>query len=245
MFDIMYEQTYTMQWKYLVALLDMFNPNIGQLPEDHIIDEMIEAEYILYNREQKAFHLSSNYRMLVESFLGTNTVVNIEAPSVSKMSSSLSLYYLNNQRHMIVLIHKDNVNEEDGIVEIAISNKNSSPTILLEKLGCGLGKDAVNMPAESFDPDNLPRMYKNDYEAALKNSSLFRVTLYDQNDDASDGVLAVFAAFPANDSSIWMTAMRQKFSKKKKPVVVQKLSMKDYQEQLVNFFKLFEKGIWQ
>lgn len=245
MFDIMYEQTYTMKWKYLAALLDMFNPNIGQLPEDDIIDEMIEAEYILYNREQKVFRLSSNYRILVESFLGTNTAVNIEAPSVSKMNSSLSLYYLNNYRHMIVLIHKENVNEEDGIVEIAISNKNSSATILLEKLGCEFGKDVINVPTESFDPDNLPIMYKNDYELALKSSSLFRVTLYEQNHDASDGVIAVFAAFPANDSSIWMTAMRQKFTKKEKPVVVQKLSKKDYQEQLINFFKLFEKEIWK
>ena len=55
MFDIVYEQTYTMQYKYLAALLDMFNPNIAQLPEESLIDEMIEAEYISYNHKKKSF----------------------------------------------------------------------------------------------------------------------------------------------------------------------------------------------
>lgn len=247
MFDILYEQTYTMKWKYLAALLDMFNPQIGQLPNDDLVDELIDAEYVVYDREKKEFHLSPNYQILINSFLNTRTAVNIEAPRVTDMHSTLSLYYLNNHRHMLVLIHTDN-NDVDGFVEIAISSKTSSATKLLEHIGSDLGVSIYNPKekrAESFDADKLPNEYKECYEEALTNNRLFRVTLYEQNDDGSDGSLAVFAAFPSKDNLVWITAMRQRFNKKEKPILIQKLPSEEYKQQLTLFFDLFEKQLWE
>lgn len=244
MFDLIYEQTYTMKWKYLAALLDMFNPQIGQLPDDNIVDEMIDAEYIIYDRDKKEFHLLSQYRMLIDSFLNTNTAVNIEAPRVKAMKSSLSLYYLQNHRHMLVLIQVDENNEEDGLVEVAISNKKSSTLKLFESVGLDLGISSVSSKAENFDPDYLPKEYQECYEKALSNNKLFRVTLYDQDSDGSEGNLAVFAAFPSEDNLVWLTAMRQKFGKKEKPILVMKVSESDYKQQLRTFFELFEKQVW-
>ena len=179
MFDLIYEQTYTMKWKYLAALLDMFNPQIGQLPDDNVVDEMIDAEYIIYDRDKKEFHLPSQYRMLIDSFLNTNTAVNIEAPKVKMMKSSLSLYYLQNRRHMLVLIQIDEKNEEDGLVEVAISSKKSSTMKLFESVGLDLGVSSLAKESETFDPDHLPNEYQECYEKALANNRLFRVTLCD------------------------------------------------------------------
>lgn len=243
MFDLIYEQTYTMKWKYLAALLDMFNPQIGQLPDDNIVDEMIDAEYIIYDRYKKEFHLPSQYRMLIDSFLNTNTAVNIEAPKVKKMKSSLSLYYLQNHRHMLVLIQADEDNEEDGLVEVAISSKKSSTMKLFESVGLDLGVSSLTKETEIFDPDHLPNEYQECYEKALANNRLFRVTLYDQDENGSDGALTVFAAFPSKDNFVWLTAMRQKFGKKEKPVLIMKVSENDYKQQLRTFFELFEKQI--
>lgn len=239
MFDILYEQTYTLQLKYLAAMLDMFNPRIGQLPEDNIVDEMIDAEYVIYNRENKTFQLATNYRMLVDCFLNTNTAVNIEAPKVKEMNSTLSLYYLNNRRHMLVLIHLDENEPDNGLVEVAISSKTSSTTKLFERIGADMGVNSAIVQAESFDADNLPVEYKRCYDDSLKNNTLFRVTLYDQETNGEDGVLAVFAAFPSTDQRVWLTAMRQKFRKKGKPVLVQKLCLDEYKKQLTAFFDLF------
>ena len=244
MLDLIYEQTYTMKWKYLAAMLDMFNPQIGKLPDDQIVDEMIEEEYIIYDREKKEFHLSSQYRMLVDSFLSTCVAVNIEAPMIRNMQSSLSLYYLQNHRHMLVLIQNNEENKEDGFVEIAISSKKSSPTKLFERVGFDLGVIPVLAKEEAYDPDNLPNDYKDSYDSAIANNRLFRVTLYEQEDDKSDGALAVFAAFPGKDNLIWVTAMRQKFNKKERPILVKKVSEADYKQQLTTFFDLFEKQIW-
>lgn len=243
MFDVLYEQTYTLRLKYLVAMLDMFNPQIAQLPDDATVDEMIEEEYIIYDRENKTFRLAMNYRMLLDCFLSTNSAVNIEAPKVKAMNATLSLYYLSNRRHMLVLIHQDDKNADDGLVEVAISSKKSSATKLFESVGADIVGTSIFIQAESFDSENLPIEYKECYDDALENNTLFRVTLYDQESDGEDGALGVFAAFPSRDQRIWLTAMHQKFSKKKKPVLVQKLCSDDYKKYLPVFFDLFEKQI--
>ena len=247
MFDILYRQTYTMQWRHLAALLDMFHPESTTLPEDHIIDEMIDAEYIIYDREKQTFYLAASYRNLVDSFLKTKTILNIESPRGKALGASLSMYYLDQCRHMLVLIHADGASGEDGLVEVSISDKNTNPTKLFEILGGDICADsACGTPAisKSYDPDALPPSYKADYDAACGNNTLFRVTLYNQLEDGSDGTVAVFAAFPHNASTIWLTAMRQKLSGKQKPVLVQQLSLEDYRRQITQFFNLFTDSIW-
>ena len=145
---------------------------------------------------------------------------------------------------MLVLIQIDEKNEEDGLVEVAISSKKSSTMKLFESVGLDLGVSSLAKEGETFDPDHLPNEYQECYEKALANNRLFRVTLYDQDEDGSDGALAVFAAFPSKDNFVWLTAMRQKFGKKEKPVLVMKVSENDYKQQLLTFFELFEKQVW-
>ena len=55
----------------------------------------------------------------------------------------------------------------------------------------------------------------------------------------------MFAAFPGSDGRVWLTAMRQKLSKDRRPILVQKLPEKDYERQLTTFFELFQKQIEQ
>ncbi len=245
MFDLVYGQTYTMKVKYLAALLDMFNPAIVELPEDEMIDAMLEAEYIAYDKKEDTFYLEPVYQNLVDSFLKARATVNIEAPRVQAMGATLSMYYLDKCRHMLVLLYENE--GEDGFAEIAISDKKTSPTRLFEILGGDFGREmkTEKMRAKSYDADHLPNVYKEDFDDACKKNALFRVTLYDQNEDGSDGSVAVFAAFPHKTETIWLTAMRQNLFAKQKPIVVQELSEADYQKQLAAFFNMFSDSVWE
>lgn len=244
MAELLYKQTYTLQWKHLAALLEMFNPQTRRSPTEKILKELIDEEYVFYDSEVEGLRLSPNWQILIQSFLESKVAVSIEAPRVQKMDSVLSLYYLPNHRHMLVLIHLRQ--DEDSLVEAAISGKESSPVRLYEMLGWELGKNDTDLKAESFDTDHLPEEYKKSYRRALEKNRLFRVTLHaPDRDDPEDGVLSMFAAFPSSDSRVWLTAMRQKLSKDQHPILVQKLPEKDYERQLTTFFELFQKQIEQ
>lgn len=247
MFDIMYEQTYTIQWKYLAAMLDMFNSNTDYTPDEALIEEMIDKEYLVYDEQEQTIRLPANYHILVDSFFQTKAATNIEAPKVAAMGCTLSLYYLNNHRHMLVLMHVNDETGADGVLEVAISSKSSSPTKTLEQLGCDICDENSAVVAQCFDPQNLPVQYKTSYDQAVNNNSLFRVTLMMPNDDTddSDDTFAAFAAFPCQGGGVWMNAANQILSESDKPIVVQKLSKQDYMRQLTLFFDLLEKQIYQ
>ena len=238
---LIYEQTYTLKWEHLAVLLDMYNPMIAKLPENAIADELIDAEYVEYDSEKKVFRLSSNYYMLMDCFLGASAAVNIEAPVLSKMQASLALYYLKNNRHMLVLIHE---NDPERMAEIAISRKNAPAVLLYEQLSKDFKSASALQRAEAYGAEDPPPQYKADFDKAKKEGSLFRVTLLDQAPNAADvenAAVAVFAAYKSTDDRIWLTAMRQKLISKRMPVIIQKLSYPDYTKQLHTFFELFEK----
>lgn len=244
MFELLYQQAYALKWKHLAALLEMFNPQTRRSPTEKVLKELIDEEYVFYDSEVEGLRLSPNWQGLIQSFLESKVAVSIEAPRVQEMESVLSLYYLPNHRHMLVLIHLGQ--DEDSLVEAAISDTKSSPVKLYEVLGKGLGKTDADQKAEGFDPDHLPEEYQKSYRRALEKSRLFRVTLHaPDSDDPEDGVLSMFAAFPGSDGRVWLTAMRQKLSKDQRPILVQKLPEKDYERQLTTFFAFFQKQIEQ
>ena len=55
MFELLYQQAYTLQWKHLAALLEMFNPQTRRSPTEKVLKELIDEAYVFTIRKSRDF----------------------------------------------------------------------------------------------------------------------------------------------------------------------------------------------
>lgn len=251
MLDLVYSQSYVMKWKHLEALLDMFDPKRVFLPDDSIIDEMIDLDYILFNEEQKTFYARHTYRAIIDLFLSYIGAVNIEAPKVKELGAALSMYFLPNHKHMLVLLQGDPDDTGENMVEIAVSDKSKPPQVVLRHIGESIidsanenGKAENDFLNEEFDPQKLPTCYEKDYKNALTNGSIYRVTSLESNNSSNNNI-SVFASFPAESGCYWITTSRYKSKTDRNSINVWKVSCEEYKRALNSFFDGYVNEIWR
>lgn len=244
MLDLVYSQSYVMKWRHLEALLDMFDPKRGFLPDDSIIDEMIDLEYIIYNEENKTFYAKHTYRAIIDMFLSYLAAVNIESPKVRELESALSMYFLPNHKHMLVLLQGDSEDTGDNIVEIAVSDKLTSPQSVLKHIGESIIVSTINNKAEEYKSNELPESYEKDYKSALETGMIYRVTSL-ESDNTNNENISVFAAFPSENGCYWVTISRFITKESKNKISVWRLQSEEYKQSISAYFDAYTNEIWR